>query len=464
MSTFNLIDKVFLNSDAPAIVSSKRTYSYKELSGAVKACAWRLSASGAEKGQRVAVVCTNSPEYIVLLLALWSNKAIPCLISTRLPAPILQGQIRQAGCSKVIHQPDLNELSRLDKDLIGSENTQISVNPDDHADIIFTSGTGDTPKAAVHSFKNHVMSALGSNEMIQVERNDRWMLSLPLYHIGGLCILFRVLRSGGALVLPVDGESVQEAVKYQSFTHISLVSTQLQRLLEDPASLKRLKAAKAVLVGGSAVPQSLLEHAHGLELPVYVSYGLTEMTSQVATGRYPQPAEVLKHREVMISDHGEIMVGGEVLFQGYIKGNKVELPLNRNGMFATGDLGALTKDRHLKVSGRKDRMFISGGENIQPEEIEKYLNDVRGVKEAIVIPVTHEEFGYRPAALIKQQDGAALSRRAITDSLRDLLPKFKIPEHFYRCPSIKETNGIKLSRREILRAFMEERARFKEYV
>jgi O-succinylbenzoic acid--CoA ligase len=158
----------------------------------------------------------------------------------------------------------------------------------------------------------------------------------------------------------------------------------------------------------------------------------------------------LPYRQLCISCAGEILVKGEVLFKGYVNGQRLNLPLTDDGWFATGDMGQLDAQSSLSVTGRRDNMFISGGENIQPEEIEKFLLGIKGVAQAVVVPKADGEFGHRPIAFIKY-DGEALSREYMVNCLQANLPRFKIPTAFYPWPQELISRGIKVSRQEFLK-------------
>ena len=150
----------------------------------------------------------------------------------------------------------------------------------------------------------------------------------------------------------------------------------------------------------------LIEQSVKSGLNIYLSYGLTEMSSQVATGKVIEAhkacVKVLPYRQISIASEGEILVRGEVLFKGYITGSRLPLPIRENDFwFPTGDIGQLDQEGCLTVTGRRDNMFISGGENIHPEEIEKELLSIQGIQEAIVVPQEDKLFGQRPVAFIK---------------------------------------------------------------
>jgi o-succinylbenzoate---CoA ligase len=171
------------------------------------------------------------------------------------------------------------------------------------------------------------------------------------------------------------------------------------------------------------------------------------MASQVATGKAGECVKVLPRRELMISAEGEILVKGETLFKGYIQPGRLHLPLDAQGWFKTGDLGKLENDC-LTVKGRRDNMFISGGENIQPEEIEKVILSLKGVAQATVVPQDDAEFGQRPVAFIKFAE-SPLTSDALARHCAQFLPKFKIPIAFYPWPADLMDKGVKISRQDL---------------
>ena len=322
------------------------------------------------------------------------------------------------------------------------------------ATIVFTSGSTDIPKPALHTFGNHYYNALGSNANIMLRPGDRWLHSLPLYHVGGISILFRCLLAGATIALPGHGTPIGDSIADLGATHVSLVSTQLLRLLREDTELAGLKA---VLMGGGPVSASLVDEALSRGLPIHTSYGLTEMASQVTTTPPGASLEalrtagrVLPEREVSISEEGEILVRGATLFAGYVEGKTLDLPLDTDGWFHTGDLGELDENGYLRVLGRKDNLFISGGENIQPEEIEEVLAALPGVEAAVVVPVDDPEFGQRPVAFVRTEGG---EHREISLRSWRSLARLQDPHRLLPWPE-NARRGMKLDR-----AALRERAR-----
>jgi o-succinylbenzoate---CoA ligase len=435
----------FTTPDTAALVGAWGATSYEELDRMVSAAALRLG--GLESGSRVALYLPKDERYVVLVLALLRAGHIACPVSDRLPPQGVTPLLERAACSVLISEDEvllqtggadlLKPETLLEEVFQGSSarSESIDIPLERPATIIFTSGSTGVPKAALHTFGNHYHSAIGSNANITLRPGDRWLHSLPLYHVGGLSILFRCLLAGATVALPRHGTPLGEAIAGFGATHVSLVSTQLLRLLREDADLTALGA---VLMGGGAVSASLVDEAVVRGLPIYTSYGLTEMASQVTAtppGASPEAlrtaGRVLPGREVSISEMGEILVRGETLFAGYVEDGKTDRPLDADGWFHTGDLGKLDEDGHLRVLGRKDNLFISGGENMQPEEIEVAICRLDGIDEAVVVPVPDPEFGKRPVAFVKidgDEPGDLRSR------LERVLPRFKIPVAFHPWP------------------------------
>jgi O-succinylbenzoic acid--CoA ligase len=445
-----------------ALVGARGTTSYRELDRMVSVAALRLG--GLEPGSRVALHLQRDERYVALVLALIRAGHVVCPISDRLPPQGVAKLLGRAACSALISEDEQllrtagTGLHRLSPEALLREGGQ-RAEPADipqgrPATIIFTSGSTGAPKAALHAFGNHYHSALGSNANIALRPGDTWLHSLPLYHVGGLSILFRCLLAGATVALPESGTSIGESIVGLGATHVSLVSTQLSRLLRESADLGGLQA---VLMGGGPVPPSLVDEAIACGLPLHPSYGLTEMASQVTTtppGASPEQlrtaGRALPYREVSISERGEILVRGETLFAGYVDGEESDRPLDEEGWFHTRDLGELDESGYLRVGGRLDNLFISGGENVQPEEIEKALCRLNGVDEAVVVPVPDEEFGARPVAFVRINDAEP---RDLARELEPVLPRFQIPVSFHTLPE-EARRGMKADR-----AALGERAR-----
>lgn len=393
-------------------------------------------------GERVAVVVDNSYETILLIFALFFKGAIPVLLSERIPKLQVTSYMASIDCKKMLSK-DIVSTKTINTNKI--QFTELSL--DNDATIMFTSGTSSVPKAVLHTFGNHYYSALGSNENITLKSGDRWLLSLPINHVGGLSILFRCLIAGATVVLQDSSENLSNSLSKYNITHLSLVETQLKRLLDESYQSLSLKA---VLIGGGAVSLSVIDQAYGNDLPIYTSYGLTETTSQVTTtppdatsAMLKTSGKVLPYREIKVADDSEILVKGETLCKSYLN---AELPIDTDGWFHTGDLGCIDTNGYLIVTGRKDNMFISGGENIHPEQIESLVKKMPEIEQAVVIPKDDETFGQVPVLFYTNNKGQVITSEMLLDYLSDKLPKFQIPRSVYQFPETYKKSGIKPDR------------------
>jgi O-succinylbenzoic acid--CoA ligase len=451
------------HADTPALVTASEIWSYATLEARVQALTAHLEAQGIEEGARVALCLPNQPAAVVWLLALLRRGAVAGLLSTRLPPKALHDQVAQIGATVLV-----SDRATLFEPAFFSQTSDLPPPTGERpsaadpatstpmldgtrgATLVFTSGSTGMPKAALHSLNNHLFSARGANANLPLQQGHRWLWSLPLYHVGGLGIVFRCLLAGATLVIPEPGEPLDAALSRYAVTHVSLVTTQLIRLLEAPPA--RHQGLQALLLGGSAHPSGLLEAACGRGWPVYTSYGLTEMASQV-TATPPGASRVqlqtsgrlLPYRALRIAPDGEILVRGATLFKGYLVAGVRQTAVADDGWFPTGDLGWMDEAGFLHVTGRRDHLFISGGENIQPEEIEALLTGLPGVVQAAVVPVPHPAFGFRPVAFV-QTDPLPPDAQHLSEQLAAILPRFKVPAAFYPWPA-HLPEGSKVDRR-----------------
>ncbi len=436
-----------------SIIWGRRQIKDPQLSWYLASTVKQLKGMGVKACDRVAICDENSVEGVILLLALWQMKAVAAWINPRWPNKTIASYAARINAKHLFHSGDIKRAVCFDARQPITPDQAWDMDLEQEATIIATSGSSGEAKAAVHTWGNHYYNARGSNQMVPLTDSDRWLLSLPLYHVSGIAVLARCLLSGAALAVE-NSEDLAASIEQSKATHVSLVSTQLHRLLAHRKNHAALRLLKVILLGGSAIPREIIERSLKLGLNIYLSYGLTEMSSQVATGRVTQSdrscVKVLPYRKLSFSSDGEILVKGEVLFKGYVAGARLQLPLTKEGWFATGDMGQLDKTGSLTVTGRRDNMFISGGENIQPEEIERALLGIKGIIEAVVVPKEDKEFGHRPVAFIKFE-GEVLPEDHMIQCLQADLPRFKVPMAFYSWPQGLISQGIKISRQEFLK-------------
>ena len=450
--------------DALALWSPERRWTYAELDAAIAATGSTLRDADLPDGSRVALRLHRDPDFVILLWALWRMGHVAMPLSTRLPAAEARRTAQRMGASCLVTR---------DAALLGMEPGALKPEPPDRfveregrgtpnptpqpthrrATLVFTSGSTGTPKAVLHSWANHLYSAKGSNANLPLHSGDRWLLSLPLYHVGGLAILVRCALAGAAVAVPDQDASLSATLDATGATHASLVATQLRRLLEAREALPR--RVRGLLLGGGPLPEGLLRRGHGRGWPLHTSYGSTEMASQITTTSPGAPLSTLRtagrclpHRRLRIDADGHILVAGPTLCLGIAEGNELHDP-RTNGWLPTGDLGHLDAQGRLHVQGRTDRQFISGGENIQPEEVEAALERLDGIERAVVVPVPDPEYGRRPVAFVQSSAGGL--PEDWQGRLETVLPRFKIPDAMYELPNAAVQGRMKVDREELTR-------------
>jgi O-succinylbenzoic acid--CoA ligase len=393
------------------------------------------------------------------LLGLLRMGNIVCILDPKAPEAYAQDRCMEVGTCMDILPDDMTGPERLTRDpglhmLTSDPPYWYSIA--DPAIIVFTSGSTGRPKAAVLSMGNMMAAAQLANLNMPLVPGDGWLLSLGIHHVAGLGILFRCWTAGAAVVLPPPDASLAEAVMDPRVTHLSLVPTQLHRLMENPAHTRRLAAMKGILLGGAPSPEALIRRAHAAGLPIHTGYGMTETCAQICAT--PPGASLdklltsgwpLGEDAVRISPEGEIEVGGPTRFLGYWDEGRLVQPFTKDSWFRTGDLGHLNARNCLTVTGRRDNMFIAGGENIQPEEVEAVLCALPDVAEAVVVPVPHDAFGATPAAFVRMDDGSAPDGDALRAALLEKLPKFKVPRHWFPWPETAQ-QGLKIRRKSFI--------------
>lgn len=412
----NVLNLLESHGDAVAYRDATTQVSYRELARRVRQQAANLSRRGVTPGMRIAFAPANDLETLIWFWSLFEANAIACPLSRRFPS-----EVREATCDR-LHAtwwgpsdaaPQLRRRNEAEEESAGT--------------ILLSSGSTGVPKAIVHALPAHFASARASETMIPLDAHSRWLWALPPNHVSGLSILIRCANAGATVT---QASETRNARTFQELgvTHLSLVPTQLRRLLQDEFPTPSLQR---VLLGGSAMPRGLLREAIDRGVSLHVSYGMTEFASQIATSDVLHDEEavaatILPHCDVRIGDAGEIMIRGDALCRGYATPSGVVPVVDHDGWFRTGDRGKLT-DGQLQVLGRLDNMFISGGENIYPEAIEAALMSREEIELAVVVPRHDTEFGARPVAFVRSSHWDETAWR---ENLGARLQSFEVPVAF----------------------------------
>ena len=479
-----LTARVRRSPEALALVWEGRRWTYGELGREVERYAAGLAALNGRAGQRVGVLLPNRPAYVCLVHALARLGAVLVPLNTRLTPPELRRQMAQVDCALLIYGEEtaaqaealaregvaVHDAAALPQDKSGD----VPVHPFSLGNvqaIVFTSGTTGRPKGAMLTFGNHFWSAMGSALRLGLQAEDRWLSCLPLYHVGGLAVLFRSCLYGTAVVLQ-DGFDVarfRQSLDGDGVTMTSLVPTMLYRLLE--AEMQWPDSLRLVLVGGAATSEALAVTCAEEGIPIATTYGLTEAASQVAT---MLPAEVarkpgcvgqpLMFTEVRIIDEagatlppgapGEIAVRGPTVMQGYYGDAQATAEALVDGELRTGDIGTLDEDGDLWLLQRRSDMIVSGGENVYPAEVEHVLREHEAVAAACVVGLPHAEWGQQVAAMVVLEPGRELVEEDLLQFARERLAGYKLPWRVALVEALPLTASGKVARAEVVEELM----------
>ena len=302
--------------------------------------------------------------------------------------------------------------------------------------MMHTSGTTGRPEPVALTYGNIRTNARGVARAMGLTDDERWLCPLPLAHVGGLMVVLRsvVMATTAVLApLPFDERATAARLRDGGITIVSLVPTQLQRLLDAGATPgPRLRR---VLLGGGPMPRALLARARAAGFLVCPSYGLTQACSTVTVaepGDLETEGRPLPGVGVAITGTGEIVVSGG--------------SVNALGTLRTGDLGHLDAEGRLVVTGRKGDVMISGGENVAPAEVEAVLAEHPDVAEAAVFARPHALWGDAITALVVPREGARLAQAALRAHCLERLAPFKVPKVFELVSTLPRTASGKVRR------------------
>ncbi len=322
----------------------------------------------------------------------------------------------------------------------------------------FTSGSRGAPKAVELSRRAVAASVAASAAHLGWRPDDRWQVFLPLAHVGGLSILFRCLAARRAFVLEPEGRftaaKILASMRARRVTLASAVPAMLRDLVDAGGSPP--PRLRALLLGGAPAPPSLLREAARAGFPVLTTYGMTETASQIATWPASEPLDprrgagaLLPGVEVDIRD-GRIFIRGEMLMTRYVPTEGERSPIGADGFFDTGDRGELSPGGFLRPLGRTDDTIITGGENVDPADVEAALCRAPSVASAIATGIPDPRRGEVVAAAVVARPGtgsAAAVRAEVTALARRHLAAFKRPAKLEIWPNLPLTPSGKPDRR-----------------
>lgn len=425
-----------------ALIDGARRWSWAELEREVAGCAGAMAALGPTADRGVGIVAANSAEVIFHWLAAGRLGVPTTFFNARLSPAELEVLASRAPLAAIFGPGRQGWLEGGPPvDARGASTEAVAA-------VLFTSGTTGTPKRVELTWAAFDASAEASAKRTPVDEHDRWLLTLPLFHVGGLAMVARWAKAGGVLSVEpgFDAGRVSEAIDAGT-SQVSVVAVTLRRLLDHRGDRPAPPSVRAVLVGGGPVPAPTLARARALGFPVVQTYGLTEACSQVCTELLAEadgltagpPLEGTTvsvvdatGREVPLGNEGRIVIGGPTLARGL------------GPRHDTGDWGRLDARGRLTVLARRVDLIVSGGENVYPAEVEAVIESHPHVVECAVLPIAHDEWGQVGAAVVVGT--AALDAAELERFVRARIAAFKVPKMWRFDPVLPRLHTGKLDR------------------
>lgn len=437
--------------DAEAVVDGPLRLSFAELVHRIRCAAGAFNEFGIAKGERVALWAPNSAEWIIAAFGLLTAGGVLVPVNTRFKAEEAADVIGRSGARAVLVQKgflgqdfapgvDVPTIDLKSDFLSGGRPFECPVDGDDVADVIFTSGTTGKPKGAMMNHRQTLRAYEEWATLADLREGDRYLMINPYFHTFGLKAGLVASFLRGATMLPVaafDVDDVVDLIERERITMLPGPPTLYHSLLT-VADKGRLATLRAGVTGAADIPVELIRRIRD-ELPfqsLMTGYGLTE-AGNVTLSRPGDTAEDVATTaglpcegvDVRIADDGEVLVRGYNVMQGYLDDPEATAQaIDADGWLHTGDLGEFTDSGRLRIVGRKKDMFIVGGFNAYPAEIEGFLLEHPAVAQAAVIGVPDERMGQVGKAFVVLQNGHDdVTSEDLISWSRERMAGFKVP-------------------------------------
>jgi acyl-CoA synthetase (AMP-forming)/AMP-acid ligase II len=434
--------------DSEAVVDGALRLTFTELTDRVRRAAGAFASAGIEKGDRVAIWAPNSAEWITAAFGLLTAGGVLVPVNTRFKSEEANDIIRRSGAKAVLVQEGFLGLDYagspgvpvidLKSDFLSSGSPfEREVSGEDVCDIVFTSGTTGRPKGVLMTHAQTLRLYEEWCDLAGLREGDRYLIVNPFFHTFGYkagCIA-SLIR--GATILPVpvfDGDRVMELVEREKVTVLPGPPTLYHSLLAAQNG-RDLSSLRVAVTGAADIPVELIRRVRS-ELPfqsIMTGYGLTE-AGTVTASRPGDSFEDIATTvgtpcdgvEVRIADDGEVLVRGYSVMKGYLDDPEATAEaIDPDGWLHTGDLGTLDGRGRLRIVGRKKDMFIVGGFNAYPAEIEGFLLEHPAVAQVAVMGVPDERLGQVGKAFVVKRNPVT-TEDLITWS-RERMAGFKVP-------------------------------------
>ncbi|MFL5936984.1 MAG: acyl-CoA synthetase [Gaiellaceae bacterium] len=422
-----------------------REVTYQELDVRSDALAGELLARGLRRGDRVATLTGNTPEHVIVFFACAKAGLILLPLNWRLAAPELRFQLEDSEPSVFLVEPEYESLAAATGhafEPLAPPNDRATlvttdVDADDPLLLIYTSGTTGRPKGALLTHANCFWTNLSFDLATGLTGDDVVLQVLPQFHCGGWNV--QPLLSwwkGGRVVLERTFEParVLALLAEKRVTTLMGVPAVYLFLSHEPAFADAdLSSLRLAVVGGAPMPEELIRvwQARGVE--IVQGYGLTEAAPNVlclppedAMRKMGSAGKPYPYVEVRLGDESELQVRGPNVFPGYWRNSEATAAVLRDGWLHTGDVAEVDDEGCYRIRGRLKDMYISGGENVYPAEVESVLHEHASVADAAVVGVTDERWGEVGVAFVAAKE--PVSDEALVEHCRDRLARYKVPK------------------------------------
>ena len=460
--------------------SSQDSVTYHELNDRGERLAYYLQKElGFKKGDRVIVVAQNCLEYLYLFAA--AQKIGLCIVplNYRLTAHELSSLIVESEAKLVLYHQDFSRLIEKEEGaqelhgfferVLNSANqgilSPVDIHEDDPIFILFTSGSSGFPKGVLYTHKMLFWNSVNTQISLVINNETKTVVCLPPFHTGAWNVLLTpLLHVGGSVVLmeKFDASSVLTNIEKHRCQIFMGVPTMLQMMRDDDAFDKiDLSHLKYIIVGGEAMSLSLIEDYHAKGVPIRQGYGMTEVGPNLTSlhesnaiskiGSIGKPnmyvqCKILKEdgTEAKPLESGELCLKGPMLTPGYFNASSIgSEAFGADGWFRTGDIVMKDEDGFLYIVDRKKNMYISGGENVYPAEIERKLKEESSIQDLVIVAVPDKQWGEVGYAFVVSSN---LDKDGVLAICRQRISKYKSPKHIEILEALPKTDTGKIDR------------------